>query len=166
MTSPPPLLAVDGLRVSVDIGGTWREVVRGVSFRLGQGEAIGLVGESGSGKTLTVSAIARLLPPAARATGGSARLRDEDLLRAAPRRLAQLRGKDLGMVPQGSLAALNPVMRIGTQVAEPLRLHHIAPPRQASAAAERMLRSLGIPDPGGRCATFRTSSPAACASAR
>ncbi len=147
MTKPLPLLAVNGLRVSVEIDGTWREVVRGVSFRFGQGEAIGLVGESGSGKTLTVSAIARLLPSAARATGGSVRFRDEDLLSASPRRLAQIRGKDLGMVPQGSLAALNPVMRVGKQVGEPLRLHRIAPPREASAATERMLRSLGIPDP-------------------
>jgi peptide/nickel transport system ATP-binding protein len=147
MTDPKPLLAVDDLRVSVEIGGAWCEVVRGVSFRLGQGEAIGLVGESGSGKTLTVSAIARLLPATARATSGCVRFKDEDLLRAPPRRLAQLRGRDLGMVPQGSLAALNPLMRIGAQVGEPLRLHHVAEPRAASVAAERMLRSLGIPDP-------------------
>jgi peptide/nickel transport system ATP-binding protein len=147
MTDPKLLLAVDDLHVSVEIGGAWCEVVRGVSFRLRQGEAIGLVGESGSGKTLTVSTIARLLPATARATGGSVRFRDEDLLRAPPRRLAQLRGRDLGMVPQGSLAALNPLMRIGAQVAEPLRLHRISEPRQASVAAERMLRSLGIPDP-------------------
>jgi peptide/nickel transport system ATP-binding protein len=147
MSEPSPLLVVDALHVSVDVGGTWREVVRGVSFRLGQGEAIGLVGESGSGKTLTVSAIARLLPPTARVTGGAVRFRDEDLLGASPRRLAQLRGKDLGMVSQGSLAALNPLMRIGTQVGEPLRLHHLAKPRDASVAAEGMLRSLGIPSP-------------------
>jgi len=147
MSEPSPLLVVDALRVSVEIGGTWREVVRGVSFRLGAGEAIGLVGESGSGKTLTVSAIARLLPPAARVTGGSVQFRDENLLSASPRRLAQLRGKDLGMVSQGSLAALNPLMRIGMQVGEPLRLHRIAERRDASVAAERMLRSLGIPDP-------------------
>jgi peptide/nickel transport system ATP-binding protein len=147
MSEPGPLLAVDKLHVSVDIGGTWREVVRGVSFRLGQGEAIGLVGESGSGKTLSVSAIARLLPPSARVTGGSVRFKGEDLLAASPRRLAQLRGKDLGIVSQGSLAALNPLMRIGVQVGEPLRLHHLAKPLDASVAAEGMLRSLGIPDP-------------------
>ncbi len=146
MTEPNLLLAVDGLRVSVEIGGRWQEVVRGASFRLVHGEAIGLVGESGSGKTLTVSAIARLLPATARATGGSVQFRDEDLLSASPRRLAQLRGKDLGMVSQGSLAALNPLMRIGAQVGEPLRLHRVAKPRDASVAAERMLRSLGIPD--------------------
>jgi peptide/nickel transport system ATP-binding protein len=147
MSEPSPLLVVDALRVSVEIGGTWRDVVRGVSFRLGQGEAIGLVGESGSGKTLTVSAIARLLPMTARATVGSVRFKGEDLLSASPRRLAQLRGKDLGMVSQGSLAALNPLMRIGAQVGEPLRLHHLAKPRDALVAAEGMLRSLGIPDP-------------------
>jgi len=147
MSEPSPLLVVDALHVSVEIGETSREVVRGVSFRLREGETIGLVGESGSGKTLTVSAIARLLPPSARATGGSVRFRGEDLLSASPRRLAQLRGKDLGMVSQGSLAALNPLMRIGTQVGEPLRLHHLAKPRDASIAAERMLRSLGIPSP-------------------
>jgi len=147
MSEPAALLVVDALHVSVEIGGTWRDVVRGVSFRLREGETIGLVGESGSGKTLTVSAIARLLPPSARATGGTVRFRGEDLLSASARRLAQLRGKDLGMVPQGSLGALNPLMRIGGQVGEPLRLHKLAGPRAASVAAEGMLRSLGIPDP-------------------
>ena len=147
MKDPNPLLSVDDLRVSVDIGGRWQEVVRGVSFRLDQGEAMGLVGESGSGKTLTVSAISRLLPAGARATGGSVQFRGEELLSASPRRLAQLRGKDLGMVFQGSLAALNPLMPIGAQVGEPLRLHHLARPQAAASAAEQMLRRLGIPDP-------------------
>jgi peptide/nickel transport system ATP-binding protein len=147
MIRPDPLLDVDDLRVSVDIGGKWREVVRGVSLRLSQGETIGLVGESGSGKTLTVSAIARLLPSTARTTAGSVRFRDEELLSASARRLAQLRGKDLGMVSQASLAALNPLMRIGAQVGEPLQLHHLAEPSETSVAVERMLRSLGIPEP-------------------
>jgi peptide/nickel transport system ATP-binding protein len=147
MTRSAPLLAVKDLHVSVDLAGVWREVVRGVTFSLGSGEAVGLVGESGSGKTLTVSAIARLLPAAAKPTGGSVLFRDTDLLNASPKALARLRGKDLGMVSQGSLGALNPIMRIGTQVSEPLRLHHKADRRAASVVAERMLRNVGIPDP-------------------
>ena len=147
MKNPSPLLSVDDLHVSVDIGGRRQEVVRGVSFHLHEGEAMGLVGESGSGKTLTVSAISRLLPAGTRATGGSVQFRGEELLYASPRRLAQLRGKDLGMVFQGSLAALNPLMPIGAQVGEPLRLHHLARPPAAASAAEQMLRKLGIPDP-------------------
>ena len=167
MTDPPPLLAVDGLRVSVDIGGTWREVVRGVSFRRGQGETIGLVGESGSGKTLTVSPIARLLPPAARATGGSVQFRGEDLLRAAPRRLAQLRGKDIGMVFQDSLTSLNPIMRIGTQVGGAVAAApHDADRVRRRSRAEAGCADSAFPTRSGRCAAIRTSSPAACASAR
>jgi peptide/nickel transport system ATP-binding protein len=147
MADPAPLLRVNNLRVSAENRGVWQEVVRGVSFSLGRGETLGLVGESGSGKTLTVTAIAGLLPPTVRVAGGAAWFRDEDLLHASPGRLAEIRGKDLGMVFQGSLAALNPVMRVGRQVAEPLRLHGVADAHTALAAAERMLRDLGIPNP-------------------
>ena len=142
-----PLLLVDDLRVGVDTPGGWREVVRGVSFRVGSGEALGLVGESGSGKTMTVSAIMRLLPNGVQATDGSITFKGEDLRRASTRRLAEIRGKEISMVRQDSLISLNPLMRIGVQVREPLRLHRMADRRSANSLAEQGLRRLGLPDP-------------------
>jgi peptide/nickel transport system ATP-binding protein len=141
------LLTVEDLRVRVDgSGGRSREVVRGVSFGLNASEALGLVGESGSGKTLTVSAIARLLPRGTRVAGGAVSFRGVDLLRLSPRKLAEIRGRDISIVVQDSLSCLNPLMRIGRQVAEPLLLHHMADRRQATELAVEGLRRLGIPD--------------------
>ena len=120
--------------------------MRGVSFGLEASEALGLVGESGSGKTLTVSAIARLLPGGARVTGGAVRFRGVDLLRLSARRLAEIRGRDISIVFQDSLSCLNPLMRIGRQVAEPLLLHRMADRRHATELAVDGLRRLGIPD--------------------
>jgi peptide/nickel transport system ATP-binding protein len=142
-----PLLQVDGLRVAVGRAATEKEAVRGVSFQLVSGQAFGIVGESGSGKTLTISAISRLLPGAARITAGRVLFKGEDLVRASAARLAEIRGRQMSMVFQDSLASLNPVMRIGAQVREPLLLHHLAERRKASVAAEQELRRLGIPDP-------------------
>jgi peptide/nickel transport system ATP-binding protein len=146
-SDPAPLLSVKDLRVAVGQAGHLQEVVRGVSFYLRSGEAFGIVGESGSGKTLTVSAILRLLPSAARVTSGAVNFKGEDLLQASPSRLAEIRGKQISMVFQDSLTSLNPLMRIGSQVREPLLLHHLADRPHASTAAEEELRRLGIPDP-------------------
>ncbi len=141
------LLRVDNLHIAIQTTGGLCEVVRGVSFNLGRGQALGLVGESGSGKTLTTSAIVRLLPGRARITQGSARFSGEDLIQAPRRRLADIRGKGVGLVVQDSLASLNPVMPIGKQVREPLLLHHLADRKHANARAVAMLHSLGLPDP-------------------
>src|SRR5215472_15741864 len=134
------LLQVDGLRVAVGRAAAEKEAVRGVSFQLMSGQAFGIVGESGSGKTLTISAISRLLPRSARITAGRVLFKGEDLVRASAARLADIRGRQMSMVSQDSLTSLNPVMRIGPQVREPLLLHHLAERRQASAAAEQELR--------------------------
>lgn len=142
-----PLLSVENLHVAVSRSGQHIEVVRGVSFAVERGEAFGIVGESGSGKSLTVSAIAHLLPSASQVTAGVVRFKGEDLRGASAGRLAELRGKHISMVFQDSLASLNPVMRIGAQVMEPLRLHRLADRRHAALAAEKELRTLGIPDP-------------------
>ena len=148
MAETDPLLQVEDLHVAVRAVGGLCEVVRGVSFSLDRGKAIGLVGESGSGKTLTTSAIVRLLPAAARITQGSVRFKGEDLIPASPRRLAAIRGNDISLVVQDSLASLNPIMRIGKQVREPLLLHRLLDRSHADGKAAEMLRSLGLPDPG------------------
>ena len=142
-----PLLEVQDLHVTIDAVGSAREAVRGVSFRIAAGEVLEIVGESGSGKTLTVSAIAGLLPRGVRIGGGSVQFRGEDLRAASRHRLSEIRGREIAMVFQDSLTSLNPVMRIGVQVQEPLLLHHIASGGAARVAAEDRLRSVGIPDP-------------------
>jgi peptide/nickel transport system ATP-binding protein len=141
------LLTVYDLHVSVRTRGGRQPIVRGVSFSLTPGETLGLVGESGSGKTMTVSAVANSLPDAAAITGGAVNFRGEDLVRASRRRIAELSGKEISMVFQDSLTSLNPIMRVGAQVAEPLLLHHLANRRRANALAEAGLRRLGIPEP-------------------
>jgi peptide/nickel transport system ATP-binding protein len=142
------LLVVNDLRVTVDSGGKSVEVVRGVSLQLSVGEVLGIVGESGSGKTMTVSAIPRLLPSGAKVTGGTVWFKGENLLGVSRKRLSEVRGKEISMVFQDSLTSLNPVMRVGPQVTEPLLLHRIAKRRAATLSAEEGLRRLDIPDPG------------------
>jgi len=140
------LLDVRDLQVAA---GTERQpvaVVRGVSLQVRAGEIFGLLGESGSGKSMTVLAINGLLPAGVRVTGGSVKFNGEELIGASRRRLSQLRGDRIGMVFQDSLTSLNPIMRIGPQVAEPLLLHGKANQRQARLLVGERLRAMGMPD--------------------
>jgi peptide/nickel transport system ATP-binding protein len=121
-------------------------VVRGVSLQVRAGEIFGLLGESGSGKSMTVQAINGLLPSGARVVGGSVRFNGEELIGAGQRRLGEIRGDRIGMVFQDSLTSLNPIMRIGPQVAEPLLLHHKANVREAKALVAERLHAMGMPD--------------------
>jgi len=140
------LLDVRDLQVAVGPERQPRLVVRGVSLLIQAGEIFGLLGESGSGKSMTVQAINGLLPPGARVVGGSVKFNGEELIGASSKRLSQLRGDRIGMVFQDSLTSLNPIMRIGPQVAEPLLLHHKASPRRAQALVIERLRDMGLPD--------------------
>ena len=147
VTATEPLLEVKDLHVTINSAENRCEAVRGVSLRVTAGEVLGIVGESGCGKTLTVSAIAGLLPSGVHLASGSVRYKGEDLRAASRRRLSEIRGRDIAMVFQDSLTSLNPVLRIGAQVREPLLLHHMARGGAAQAAAQEGLRSVGIPDP-------------------
>ncbi|MDK1361204.1 ABC transporter ATP-binding protein [Arthrobacter sp. zg-Y1219] len=140
-----PLLDVAGLTV------TAREkvLVQDFALTLARGERVGLIGESGSGKSLTAAALMGLLPEGVSATG-SVRLDgvDHDLIGASDRQLSRLRGNRLGMVFQEPLTALNPLMKVGRQVAEVLTRHRTVPGR--AAAAQRsvdLLASVQLPDP-------------------
>jgi peptide/nickel transport system ATP-binding protein len=97
--------------------------VRGVSFYINQGETLGLVGESGSGKSAASLAVLRLLPASAR-IGGTARFDGEDLLRLPVEAMRRRRGREIGMIFQEPMTALNPVMPVGAQIAEAVRAHH------------------------------------------
>jgi peptide/nickel transport system ATP-binding protein len=141
-----PLLEVRDLTVAVGPPRRPTFVVRGVSLQVRAGEIFGLLGESGSGKSMTVQAINGLLPSAARVVGGSVKFAGEELIGIGARRLAEIHGAGIGMVFQDSLTALNPIMRIGPQVAEPLLLHGKASSRAAKARVEERLGAMGMPD--------------------
>jgi peptide/nickel transport system ATP-binding protein len=119
--------------------------VHGVSFTLPRGRRTGLIGESGSGKTLTALAIMGLLPDGLAATG-VARYRGEDLLSLPESRLCELRGDRVAMVFQEPTTALNPVMRIGDQVVEPLRVHRGLSRAGVAREASRLLELVQVPD--------------------
>ncbi|RKN45765.1 dipeptide ABC transporter ATP-binding protein [Streptomyces hoynatensis] len=139
----PPLLAVRGLRVAY--GET--EVVRGVDLDVCRGETVALVGASGSGKSTTAHALVGLLPGGGRRTAGRIAFDGEDLAAAPERRLRERRGRDIGLVPQDPMVALNPVQRVGRQVAEALLVHRLATRRAARERAVELLGHAGLPDP-------------------
>lgn len=141
----PAVLTVRGLNVTV------RNItlVKDVDLTIGPGERVGLIGESGSGKSLTALSIMGLLPEDVIATG-SVRLAgvDHDLIGANERALSRVRGRDVAMVFQEPMTALNPTMRVGAQVAEAMLIHHSTPDRRhARAAAVALLDQVGLPDP-------------------
>jgi oligopeptide/dipeptide ABC transporter ATP-binding protein len=135
-------LSVENLRLS--IGGA--HVVDDVSFRVAPGEVLALVGESGCGKSLTAQAIMRLLPGAVRQEGGRIVLGGDDITAWPERRLREIRGRRLAMIFQEPQAALDPLARIGGQIAETLRL----PRATARPVVRRMLEEVGIADPERR----------------
>lgn len=145
------LLQVRGLSVIARAAHGDITLVDRLSFDLGPGEILGLVGESGSGKTLACRALMRLLPSAnLRAEGQAVRLAGQDLLRLDEAGMRRLRGHGLGMVFQNPSSHLDPLMRIGAQIAEGVRLHQGASRREARAEAIEILRQVGIPDPQTR----------------
>src|SRR5262249_15609695 len=117
------LLEVSELRVDLSSNQQTFTVVDDVSFTLGQSQSMALVGESGCGKTMTLRAIARLLPREATITGGSIRLRGEELSAMTPDRARGMLGRHIGLIFQEPMTALNPLMRIEDQIAEGPELH-------------------------------------------
>jgi oligopeptide/dipeptide ABC transporter ATP-binding protein len=138
------LLQVEDLQVGLR-GGVPHQVVRGVSLEVRHGEVLGIVGESGSGKSVTALSLVGLLPAALRIAAGSIRFHGEELTAADERQLADIRGRQIGFVFQDPMAALNPVMRIGEQVIEPLLLHHMARRAAATARGIAALGDVGLP---------------------
>jgi len=150
MTSP--LLEVTNLRTDFKTGRGYAHAVRGVSFTLRPGETLGLVGESGCGKSVTALSILGLLPGrgARILEGSSVRFRGEELLGASSMRLREIHGKGIGMVFQEPMTSLNPVLRIGEQVAETIREHEGGKSAAIRERVVELLDRVGIPEPDVR----------------
>jgi peptide/nickel transport system ATP-binding protein len=137
-----PLLDVKGL--SIGFGG--REVVRGISFGINAGETLGLVGESGSGKSAASLAVLRLLPTSA-GVSGSVLFGGEDLLKLPEEAMRRRRGREIAMIFQEPMTALNPVMPVGAQIAEAVRAHHPAMSRsEVRAKVFSAMEDVGLPE--------------------
>jgi oligopeptide/dipeptide ABC transporter ATP-binding protein len=146
-----PILSVHDLRVSFQVRGGEVEVVRGVSFELRRGETLAVVGESGSGKTLTALALLGLIPGRNVKVTGDVRYRGINLVGAGEATLASLRGRDFGVVSQDPMTSLNPVMPIGAQIAEAIRIHRRSVRRaEARRLAVSLLEEVGMPEPERR----------------
>ena len=145
-----PLLAVRDLTVSLlsDQGRT--EVTRGVSLEVEQGGVTALVGESGSGKSVTAFAILGLLPAGGRIERGSIQFGGADLAKADEGVLRRVRGGEIGLVFQEPMSALNPVLTIGAQLVEAIRLHHSVGRGEARQRAVEWLARVGMPEPPRR----------------
>ncbi|MEV0285267.1 ABC transporter ATP-binding protein [Kribbella sp. NPDC050820] len=138
------LLELDDLSVTYRIASGDVPAVRGVSLSLAAGEAVGLAGESGSGKSSVAMALLRLLPRSAR-LGGRVMLDGEDILAMKWGRLRAVRWSAASIVFQGAQHGLNPVQRIGDQIAEPLLVHRLASGDQARARVRELLEQVGLP---------------------
>jgi peptide/nickel transport system ATP-binding protein len=150
-----PLLVVDDLRTCFDLRQGVVNAVAGVSFALAPHETLAIVGESGCGKSITALSLMRLVPdPPGRIAGGSVKLAGVDLLRLSDAEMRQVRGKDMAMIFQEPMTSLNPVLTIGSQIAETLLLHEKLSKREAWDKAVDMLRLTKIPEPEQRAKEY------------
>ena len=141
------ILRAEDVGVAVPVGRGWLEVVRGVHLELHSGETHVLVGESGSGKSMTARAMLGLAPPGARLRG-SVRFDGAPLLDMEPAALTRIRGRDIGWIPQDPSAALDPLRRVGPQIAEVIRVHERPVSRKAARSrAHELLRTVGFNHP-------------------
>ena len=160
-----PLLRVRGLTVDLRARRGVATLIDDVSLDLAHGEILGVVGESGAGKTLVARSLVRLLPPSLHIARGEVLLDGRDLTRAGEAELRAVRGAGIGTVFQNPVSHLDPVMRIGDQVSQAIRLHGGLGARAARRAARPSRRSACRIRNAGTPVT-RTSSPAECGSGR
>jgi len=149
--SAQPLLVVDDLRVSFATPDGVVKAVDGVSFTLERGRTLGIVGESGSGKSVTASTIMGLTNSATASIQGSIRLGGNEIRGASDEDVRRMRGRDMAMVFQDPMSALNPYYTVGRQIAEAYKVHHpTAKKAELREVALSMMQKVGIPNPIGR----------------
>ncbi len=140
--------------LEVQVAASGEPILKGVSFELKAGEIFALVGESGSGKSVTSMAAMRLLPDALRISGGDVSVDTTDLLALPESKMQDVRGRQVAMIFQNAMTALNPVQTVGDQVAETLRLHTALGGAALRKRVETLFEEVGIPEPAQRYSFF------------
>jgi peptide/nickel transport system ATP-binding protein len=144
------LLSITDLHTCFEGPGGVTHAVNGVSLSIENGQTVALVGESGSGKSMTALSIIRLVPPPGRIASGAVKLEGSNLLDLSDKEMRMIRGSRISMVFQEPMTSLNPVLRIGDQVAEPLILHRRLSRSDATDQGIGLLQSVGIPSANER----------------
>ena len=147
MMTAPPAVSIKNLRIALPSGAERPFAVDGVSLDLRPGKIVCVVGESGSGKSMCAHALMGLLPDTVDVTSGEIRFEGRDLLKLDDDGWRDLRGRRLAMIFQEPMTALNPLMRIGDQMAEMFEAHGLLTPRERRAKALSLAREVGLPDP-------------------
>ena len=153
-TTDAPLLSVEGLAVDFATMDGVVHAVEGVDLEIAPGQTVAIVGESGSGKSTTAMAIIGLLAGGGRVAAGSIRLDGREIAHAPEHELRTIRGRDIGLVPQDPMSNLNPVAKIGTQVAETLLAHGLATRQNVQQKVVEALTAAGLPDPEKRAKQY------------
>jgi peptide/nickel transport system ATP-binding protein len=148
--SGQPLLEVENLQTHFRTPDGVNRAVDGVSFHVNAGETVAIVGESGCGKSVTSMSILRLIPEPPGKIAGSIRFQGKDLLKLSDREMRDIRGNEISMIFQEPMTSLNPVLTVGRQIGETLRLHQGLSAKQAEEKAVEMLTLVGIPEPRRR----------------
>ncbi|HEY0291000.1 MAG TPA: ABC transporter ATP-binding protein [Hansschlegelia sp.] len=149
-----PLLEVDRLQTHFRTPDGVNRAVDGVSFHVDGGETLAVVGESGCGKSVTAMSIMRLIAEPPGKSAGEIRFEGRDLLKLPEKEMRKIRGADISMIFQEPMTSLNPVLKIGRQIGESMRLHQGLDRGQAEAKAVEMLKLVGIPEPKRRSGEY------------
>lgn len=145
-----PLLSIQSLSVAYKDDGQWSRVTHNVAFDIEAGKSLALVGESGSGKTTTAQSILGLLPENARIDEGSISINGVDVTQWSRKRLQNLRGKVISLIPQDPASSLDPLMKIGHQIAEIFHIHKVLPGHKIKHRVIELLEQVGLNEPERR----------------
>lgn len=146
-TAGKPTLEITGLTIELPAGADRPYAVKDLSISIYPGETTCIVGESGSGKSMAALAATRLLPRSVKATAGTVMLHGRDLLKISDVKMRSVRGREIGMIFQEPLTALNPVMRVGKQIEEVLEVHGVGRKAERARRALELITEVGLPDP-------------------
>jgi len=152
--NPTPLLQVTDLQVAFSQEKIEVQAVRGASLTIYPGQTVAIVGESGSGKSTTAHAIIGLLPGTGRVTGGSILFDGQEIANADKKKILAVRGSEIGLVPQDPMSNLNPLIRVGKQIAEALEVNGVATGKEADRRVVELLEEAGLPDAARRAQQY------------